>query len=155
MFKVAILGCENSHADGFLKYIKTKKEYSDVEVVGIYSDEIDAAKKLCAEKGVTVCDCYAKWKRMAEVGIDISTHTPKSVEEYLNEPWDYVVTVCGGARESCPVFVGEVGEHRHIGFDDPSEAQGAEDYVMSEFHRVRDAIAVAFKQFGEEISSNC
>lgn len=94
-------------------------------------------------------------KVMAEVGIDISTHTPKSVEEYLNEPWDYVVTVCGGARESCPVFVGEVGEHRHIGFDDPSEAQGAEDYVMSEFHRVRDAIAVAFKHFGEEIWSNC
>lgn len=91
-------------------------------------------------------------KVMADVGIDILSHTPKSVEVYLNEQWDYVVTVCGGARESCPVFVGEVGEHRHIGFDDPSEAQGSEEYIMSEFRRVRDEIAVAFKRFGEEIS---
>lgn len=90
-------------------------------------------------------------KVMAEVGIDISTHTPKSVEEYIDEPWDYVVTVCGSARESCPIFVGKVGEHRHIGFEDPSEVEGTGEYVMEQFRRVRDEIAVAFKQFGEEI----
>ena len=57
---------------------------------------------------------------MSEVGIDISHHIPKMVEQYLNEQWDYVITVCGGANETCPTFVGKVGKRIHIGFDDPS-----------------------------------
>jgi arsenate reductase len=55
---------------------------------------------------------------MKEVGVDISSHRPKSVEIYLNDKWDYVITVCGGANESCPQFVGTVGKRLHIGFDD-------------------------------------
>jgi arsenate reductase len=51
---------------------------------------------------------------MNEVGIDLSSHTPKSVDIYLNEAWDYVITVCGGANESCPAFTGKVSQRLHI-----------------------------------------
>ena len=84
---------------------------------------------------------------MAEVGIDISHHTPKSVNHYLNESWDYVITVCGGANESCPMFTGEVKNRLHIGFDDPSEATGTPEFINSEFHRVRDEIKARFYDF--------
>ena len=63
-------------------------------------------------------------KVMNEVGIDISTHTPQSVQTYLDASWDYVITVCGGANESCPVFRGKVEHRLHIGFDDPSKMEG-------------------------------
>ena len=81
---------------------------------------------------------------MSEVGIDISHHIPKMGEQYLNEQWDYVITVCGGANETCPTFVGKVGKRIHIGFDDPSKVIGSQDYVISEFRRVRDEIRMAF-----------
>lgn len=84
---------------------------------------------------------------MKETGIDISGHTPHNVGEYLNESWDYVITVCGGANESCPVFTGNVKHRIHIGFDDPSDAVGSEVYIMSEFRRVRNEIANRFEAF--------
>ncbi|MBO5271366.1 MAG: arsenate reductase ArsC [Muribaculaceae bacterium] len=84
---------------------------------------------------------------MAEAGIDISTHYPKNVDIYLNEEWDYVITVCGGANESCPNFTGKVANRLHIVFDDPSDAIGNDDYVMSEFRRVRDEIKLKFASF--------
>ena len=84
---------------------------------------------------------------MKERGIDISGHTPHNVDEYLKEFWDYVITVCGGANESCPSFVGNVKHRIHIGFDDPSDAVGSEDYIMSEFRRVRDEIKDRFEEF--------
>lgn len=81
---------------------------------------------------------------MAEAGVDISHHTSDSVEKYLGEQWDYVVTVCGGANESCPMFTGEVKHRLHIGFDDPSDAKGTPEFTHSEFIRVRDQIKKAF-----------
>lgn len=84
---------------------------------------------------------------MAEVGIDLSSHTPKSVETYLHEAWDYVITVCGSANATCPAFVGSVGQRLHIGFDDPSDAKGDSAYVTSEFRRVRDEIRKGFFEF--------
>ena len=84
---------------------------------------------------------------MKEIGIDISGHTPHNVGEYLNESWDYVITVCGGANESCPAFAGNVKHRIHIGFDDPSDAVGSEEYIMSEFRRVRNEIAKRFEAF--------
>ena len=77
---------------------------------------------------------------MGELGIDISSHTPKGVDLYLDEEWDYVITVCGGAKESCPGFTGKVKERLHIGFDDPSDAVGSDDFIISEFRRVRNEI---------------
>ena len=84
---------------------------------------------------------------MKEAGIDISDHTPHNVSEYINESWDYVITVCGGANESCPVFVGNVRHRLHVGFDDPSDAIGSEELVLAEFRRVRDDIKTRFEQF--------
>lgn len=84
---------------------------------------------------------------MNEIGIDITSHAPKSVEIYLNEEWDYVITVCGGANESCPLFTGKVTNRLHIGFDDPSDSVGSETFVMSEFRRVRDEISHMFASF--------
>ncbi len=86
-------------------------------------------------------------KVMREKGIDISGHTPHNVDEYLKESWDYVITVCGGANESCPAFDGKVKHRIHIGFDDPSDAIGSEEFVMAEFRRVRDEIKAKFEQF--------
>ncbi len=84
---------------------------------------------------------------MAEVGIDISHHVPRNVKEYLDEPWDYVITVCGGANETCPTFVGKVGRRIHIGFDDPSKVVVSKEHVIFEFRRVRDEIKMAFRVF--------
>jgi len=84
---------------------------------------------------------------MKEVGIDISHHTSDPVEKYLGEEWDYVITVCGGANEACPAFVGKVKHRLHIGFDDPSHAVGPEEFIWSEFRRVRDEIKTRFYAF--------
>ncbi len=86
-------------------------------------------------------------KAMAEAGVDISSHTSDSVERYLGEAWDYVITVCGGANESCPAFVGDVKHRLHIGFDDPSHAVGTEEFIESEFRRVRNEIKDRFYKF--------
>ncbi|MBN8705659.1 MAG: arsenate reductase ArsC [Bacteroidetes bacterium] len=87
---------------------------------------------------------------MKEIGIDISQHTSDSVEKYLNEEWDYVITVCGGANESCPAFFGKVKHRLHIGFDDPSHAVGTDEFIKSEFVRVRDEIKAGFWKFYTE-----
>ncbi len=81
---------------------------------------------------------------MLEIGIDISHHTSDPVTRYLDETWDFVITVCGGANESCPTFTGKVKKRLHIGFDDPSHAVGSDSFVWSEFLRVRDEIKEAF-----------
>lgn len=86
-------------------------------------------------------------KVMQEVGIDISENTPKSVDVFLNESFDYVITVCGGAKESCPAFMGSVKNKLHIGFDDPAEAVGTEEEVLAEFRRIRDEIKIGFNEF--------
>jgi len=87
---------------------------------------------------------------MKEIGIDISHHTSDSVEKYLNDEWDYVITVCGGANENCPAFLGKVKHRLHIGFDDPSHAVGTEEFIWSEFIRVRDEIKEGFWKFYNE-----
>jgi len=81
---------------------------------------------------------------MAEAGIDISGHYPKSVDQFINEEWDYVITVCNHANETCPVFTGKVRNRLHIGFEDPSFKTGPDDYIMNEFRRVRDLIREEF-----------
>ncbi len=87
---------------------------------------------------------------MQEIGIDISHHTSDSVDLYLDEEWDYVITVCGGANEACPAFIGKVKKRLHIGFDDPSHAVGTPEFIHSEFIRVRDEIKDGFRKFFSE-----
>ena len=89
-------------------------------------------------------------KAMAEAGIDISQHTSDSVSKYLGEEWDYVITVCGGANEACPAFIGKVKHRLHIGFDDPSHAVGTDEFIWSEFIRVPDEIKAGFYKFYSE-----
>ena len=83
-------------------------------------------------------------KAMKEIGIDIYSNTSDQVDKYLDEEWDYVITVCGGANEVCPAFIGKVKNRLHIGFDDPSFAVGTEDFIWSEYIRVRDEIKESF-----------
>jgi arsenate reductase len=87
---------------------------------------------------------------MKEAGIDISHHTSKNVDLFLNEAWDYVITVCGGAKETCPMFTGRVNHRVHIGFEDPSEVVGTPEFIDSEYRRIRDEIKTAFQKFYDE-----
>lgn len=87
---------------------------------------------------------------MKEAGIDISHHTPKLVDQYLKDEWDYVITVCDHANETCPLFMGKVKHRLHMGFEDPSNATGSEEFIMSEFRRIRDLIRDEFRKFYEE-----
>lgn len=87
---------------------------------------------------------------MKEEGIDISHHQPTMVNEYLNEEWDYVITVCDHANETCPAFFGKVKNRLHMGFEDPSHATGTDDYIWGEFRRVRDEIREAFSSLYED-----
>ncbi len=91
-------------------------------------------------------------KVMSEVGINISHHKTTIVDEYLNDEWYYVITVCDHANETCPAFLGKVKNRLHIGFDDPSLVTGTNEFIWSEFKRVRDAIREEFyKLYIEEI----
>lgn len=74
---------------------------------------------------------------MAELGIDISRHYSKSVDDLPEKDFDLVITVCGHAQEQCPIFPGQT-EVMHAGFPDPARATGSEEEIMAEFRRVRD-----------------
>jgi arsenate reductase len=89
-------------------------------------------------------------KVMAEVGIDIRQHTPKQADQYLKDEWDYVITVCDNANETCPAFFGNVKHRLHLGFEDPSPVTGTDEFIRSEFRRVRDEIKNTFHKFYQE-----
>lgn len=77
---------------------------------------------------------------MSEAGVDISSQRSKSIDEFRSRDIDLLVTVCGGARASCPMFSGRVGNRVHWPVEDPAEASGGEEEVMGIFRRVRDEI---------------
>jgi arsenate reductase len=79
-------------------------------------------------------------KVMKEIGIDLSVNYPKKVDAFLEDTFDYVITVCGNAKENCPVFLGEVKQRLHIGFEDPAEAVGSEEEILEVFRTIRDEI---------------
>ncbi len=91
---------------------------------------------------------------MREVGIELSGAFPKNVDRFIHESFDYVITVCDNARETCPVFFGKVRQRLHMGFEDPAEAVGMEDEVMAVFRRVRDEIKNEFQNFYSEAILN-
>jgi len=84
---------------------------------------------------------------MKDLGIDISHHVPMHVELYLKERWDYVITVCDGANESCPLFTGDVRHRIHIGFEDPAKEYASEDEKKQGFLRIRDKIVLELFRF--------
>lgn len=84
---------------------------------------------------------------MKEVGIDLSNNYPKHSDQFINDPFDYVITVCDNAKESCPVFMGKVGKQIHIRFEDPADATGTEEEVLAVFRKIRDEIKRDFFEF--------
>lgn len=84
---------------------------------------------------------------MLEIGVNICHHTSDSIKLYLNDEWDYVITVCGGANENCPVFMGSVKNRIHMAYEDPSDAVGSEELIIGEFRRIRDMIRDGFLEF--------
>jgi len=78
-------------------------------------------------------------RAMADIGVDLRGHTSKTLDRFLGERWDYVITVCDNANESCPVFPGPV-TRLHWSFDDPSAAAGGDEQRLAVFRRVRDEI---------------
>ena len=87
---------------------------------------------------------------MSEKGIDISRNQPRSVDRFLSQQFDYVITVCDGANESCPAFSGSVSHRLHLGFEDPAKVVGSDGFVLDEFRRIRDEIERAFHEFAEK-----
>ncbi len=85
-------------------------------------------------------------KAMAEVGVDLSRHTSKAVDQLLDQRWDYVITVCDAAGEACPVFPGKVSR-LHWSFQDPAQAGGTDDERLAVFRRVRDEIRARIAQW--------
>jgi arsenate reductase len=86
-------------------------------------------------------------RAMKEIGIDISRERPKSVQQFLGQPFDYVITVCDDADRSCPAFSGSVGRRMHLGFPDPARAGGTDDEIISAFRQVRDGIRAEVTDF--------
>ncbi len=83
---------------------------------------------------------------LQEIGIDISSHHSKHMNEFLNRDIETVITVCGNADQACPIFPGQVNRH-HWGFDDPAHAVGTDEEVLAEFRRVRDEIRRVFAAY--------
>lgn len=124
--------CRSQMAEGFLKSFDGK--------LRVFSAGTNPSTQLHS-KAIQV---------MKEIGIDISGGHPKNVDRFLDKSFDFVITVCDNAKETCPVFMGKVKETLHIGFDDPAEATGSEEEILSEFRRVRDEIKERFEQFYHE-----
>jgi arsenate reductase (thioredoxin) len=120
--------CRSQMAHGFLQSFDPR--------LSVFSAGTNASGRV-SQKAVIV---------MKEAGIDISRHTSDQVDLFLLEDWDYVITVCDNAKETCPWFPGKVKHRLHIGFDDPTFAVGTEEFIMSEFVRVRDEIKTAFNE---------
>ncbi len=124
--------CRSQMAEGFLKSFD-----NNLEVISAGTEPSNEVHPLAI-------------KVMLEEGIDLSNSKTKSVNEFLNQEFNYVITVCGGAKESCPMFTGKVKNRIHIGFDDPAEATGTDEFVLSEFRRIRNEIKINFYKFYQE-----
>ena len=121
--------CRSQMAEGFLKSFDKNLE--------VFSAGTKPAEKV---------NPFAV-KAMQEIGIDISNGVSENVDKYLSQSFDYVITVCDNAKETCPVFIGNVKHQIHIGFDDPADAVGSEEEVMPVYRRVRDEIKNDFYEF--------
>jgi arsenate reductase len=103
----------------------------------VFSAGVSPASRI-SSKTITVMD---------EININLSSAYPKHVDQFLGESFDYVITVCDHAKETCPLFTGKVKHRLHIGFDDPAEAIGTEEEILREYRRVRDEIRDKMTEF--------
>uniref|UniRef100_A0A7V2ZLH2 Arsenate reductase ArsC n=1 Tax=Ignavibacterium album TaxID=591197 RepID=A0A7V2ZLH2_9BACT len=121
--------CRSQMAEGFLKSFDENLE--------VYSAGTKPADKV-NPRAIQV---------MREVRVDISNGVPEDISKYINQSFDYVITVCDNAKETCPVFIGKVKRQLHIGFEDPADATGTEEEILSVFRKVRDEIKKDFYEF--------
>jgi arsenate reductase len=89
-------------------------------------------------------------RAMKEIGIDISGGQPKNADQFVAQPFDYVITVCDDADQNCPFFTGKVGRRMHIGFPDPADATGTDEQVLAVFRESRDDIRGKFRELYEK-----
>ena len=89
---------------------------------------------------------------MKEIEIDISPHTSKHLDKFLQREVHTVITVCGNADQACPIFPGQAEKH-HWPFDDPAKAAGSEEEIRAVFRRVRDEIRAKFETYAAEVPS--
>ena len=89
---------------------------------------------------------------LEEIGIDISSHTSKHMNDFLEQEIHTVITVCGNADQACPTYPGQTHRH-HWGFEDPAHAEGSEDEIMEIFRKVRDEIKLVFEAYAAGIRS--
>jgi arsenate reductase len=85
---------------------------------------------------------------MQELGIDISSHRSKSMNEFLDQPVETVITVCGNADQACPAYSGQLNRH-HWGFPDPAHATGTDEEKLAVFRQVRDQIQLVFGAYAD------
>ena len=85
---------------------------------------------------------------LQEIGIDISGHASKHMNDFLDRDIHTVITVCGNADQACPMYPGQLNRH-HWGFDDPAHATGTDEEIMAEFRRVRDQIKLVFEAYAQ------
>ncbi|MGE5365401.1 MAG: arsenate reductase ArsC [Bacteroidota bacterium] len=123
-------------AEGFLKSFDPQLE--------VFSAGTDPATRV-HPKAVEV---------MMELNIDISSYSTKDVQKFLGQPFDFVVTVCDNARETCPVFNGKVKHRMHMGFEDPAKLTGSDEEILLGFRRIRDQIKKSFEDFYNNILTN-
>mgnify|MGYP000869691473 FL=1 len=121
--------CRSQMAEGFLKSFDSELE--------VFSAGTNPSSQV-HPKAIQV---------MNEVGIDLSKNFPRHSDQFINEELDYVITVCDNAKETCPIFLGKVGKQLHIGFEDPAEATGTEEDILSVFRRIRNEIKRDFYDF--------
>ena len=88
---------------------------------------------------------------MREIGIDISSHRSRHVDEFQDQPFDYVLTVCDNAKETCPIYPGQTNRIHHS-FEDPAAVQGSEEERLASFRRVRDQIRQYLRKFPQQSS---
>ncbi|MEE9432503.1 MAG: arsenate reductase ArsC [Melioribacteraceae bacterium] len=121
--------CRSQMAEGFLKVFG-----DDLEVYSAGTKPSEAVHP----KAIQV---------MNELGIDLSSNFPQSINKFLTSEFDYVITVCGDAKESCPLFTGKVKHRLHIGFEDPADATGTDEEITNEFRKIRNEIFIEFFKF--------
>jgi len=128
--------CRSQMAHGFLQSFD-----SDLEVYSAGTKPADRVQPYSVQV-------------MSELDINISAHTPQHVNQYIGTNFDYVISVCDGAKEVCPVFTGSVRNRLHMGFDDPYDAIGTENEILGEYRRVRDEIKQAFQDLYDKTLKN-
>lgn len=121
--------CRSQMAEGFLKAFDRK--------LNIFSAGTKPSKRVHPNAV----------KVMAELGVDINNNYPKNTNLFLDKTFDYVITVCGSAKEKCPVFIGKVKHKLHIGFEDPDALTGTDEEILLEFRRIRNEILCDFFTF--------